>query len=114
MDIHDLTVFAAATRHGSVTKAAQSLSTVQSNVTTRIRLLETELDVRLFHRSHRGITLTEKGQRLLPYAQQRLALIENAKAAITNSRDVGGTLLIGSLQSTASARLPDVLRIYAA
>jgi len=114
MDIHDLTVFAAAARHGSVTKAAQSLSTVQSNVTTRIRLLETELDVRLFHRSHRGITLTEKGQRLLPYAQQMLSLIENAKAAITNSRDVGGTLLIGSLQSTASARLPDVLKSYAA
>ena len=48
MDIHDLTVLAAAARHGSVTKAARSLSTVQSNVTTRIRLLETELNVQLF------------------------------------------------------------------
>lgn len=114
MDIHDLTVFAAAARHGSVTKAARSLSTVQSNVTTRIRLLETELDVQLFHRSHRGITLTEKGQRLLPYAQQVLSLVENAKAAVANSRDVGGSLQIGALQSTATARLPDVLKIYAA
>ena len=114
MDIHDLTVFAAAARHGSVTKAAQSLSTVQSNVTTRIRLLETELNVRLFHRNHRGITLTDKGQQLLPYAQQMLSLVENAKAAISNSRDVGGALHIGALQSTASARLPDVLKAYAA
>jgi DNA-binding transcriptional LysR family regulator len=114
MDINDLTVFAAAARHGSVTKAARSLSTVQSNVTTRIRLLETELQVQLFNRSHRGVTLTEKGQQLLPYAQQMLTLVENAKAAISESRDVSGTLHIGALQSTASARLPDVLKVYAA
>ena len=114
MDIHDLTVFAAAARHGSVTKAAQSLSTVQSNVTTRIRLLETELNVRLFHRNHRGITLTQKGQRLLPYAQQMLSLVEHAKAAVSDTREVGGTLHIGALQSTATARLPDVLKTYAA
>ena len=41
MDIH-VTAFAAAARHGSVMKAARSLSTVQSNVTTRIRLVETQ------------------------------------------------------------------------
>ena len=113
MDIHDLTVFAAAARHGSVTRAARALSTVQSNVTTRIRLLERELAVQLFHRSHRGITLTDKGQQLLPYAQQMLSLVENAKAALSNTRDVGGTLQIGALHSTASARLPDVLKVYA-
>ena len=114
MDIHDLTVFAAAARHGSVTKAAHSLATVQSNVTTRIRLLEAELKVQLFRRHHRGITLTEKGQLLLPYAQQMLSLVEHAKAAVSDSGDVRGTLQIGALQSTASARLPDVLKIYAA
>ena len=113
MDIHDLTVFAAAARHGSVTKAAQSLSTVQSNVTTRIRLLETELNVQLFHRNHRGITLTQKGQQLLPYARQMLSLVEHAKAAVGDVREVGGKLHIGALQSTATARLPDVLKTYA-
>lgn len=113
MDIHDLTVFAAAARHGSVTKAAHSLSTVQSNVTARIRLLENELQVQLFHRTHRGITLTEKGRQLLPYAQQMLSLVEQAKAAVSSSRDVRGTLRIGALQSTASARLPDLLKQYA-
>jgi DNA-binding transcriptional LysR family regulator len=113
MDIHDLTVFAAAARHGSVTKAAQSLSTVQSNVTTRIRMLERELEVQLFHRNHRGITLTEKGQVLLPYAQQMLSLLENARAAVSNGGDVCGALRLGALQSTASARLPDLLKVFA-
>ena len=74
MDLHDLNVFATAARLGSVTKAAKSLSTVQSNVTARIRLLERELDVQLFDRTHRGITLTPKGQQLLPYAQEMLTL----------------------------------------
>jgi LysR family transcriptional regulator, cell division regulator len=113
MDIHDLTVFAAAARHGSVTKAAQSLSTVQSNVTARIRLLETELKAQLFDRSHRGITLTEKGRQLLPYAQQMLSLVEHAKVAVSDSHGVRGSLRIGALQSTASARLPDLLKRYA-
>ena len=113
MDIHDLTVFAAAARHGSVTRAAQSLSTVQSNVTTRIRMLETELKVQLFHRSHRGITLTEKGRQLLPYAHQMLSLVEHAKVAVSASPEVRGALRIGALQSTASARLPELLKRYA-
>ena len=82
-------------------------------MTTRIRLLETELKVQLVHRNHRGITLTEKGQQLLPYAQQMLSLVENARTAISESGDVRGTLQIGSLQSTASARLPELLKVYA-
>jgi DNA-binding transcriptional LysR family regulator len=113
MDLHDLNVFATAARLGSVTKAAKCLATVQSNVTARIRLLERELAVQLFDRTHRGITLTPKGEQLLPYAQQMLTLAENARAAIATSGDVRGSLRIGALQSTASARLPEVLKAYA-
>lgn len=113
MDLPDLNVFATAARLGSVTKAASSLSTVQSNVTARIRLLERELGVQLFNRTHRGITLTPKGEQLLPYAQQMLTLAENARAAIAGPGDVRGVLRIGALQSTASARLPELLKAYA-
>jgi DNA-binding transcriptional LysR family regulator len=113
MELHDLNVFVTAARFGSVTRAATALSTVQPNVTARIRLLERELAVQLFHRTHRGITLTAKGKELLPYAQQMLALAQSAKAAMGNVHDVGGTLEIGSLQSTASARLPELLKAYA-
>jgi len=113
MDLHDLNVFATAARHGSVTKAAKALSTVQSNVTARIRLLERELGVQLFDRTYRGITLTAKGQQLLPYAQQLLSLAENARVAMADGSDVRGVLRIGALQSTASARLPNILRAYA-
>lgn len=114
MELHDLNVFVTAARLGSVTRAATTLATVQPNVTARIRLLERELAVQLFHRTHRGITLTAKGKELLPYAQQMLALAQSAKAAMGNVHDIGGTLEIGSLQSTAAARLPQLLKAYAA
>jgi len=113
MNLPDLNVFATAARLGSVTRAARALSTVQSNVTARIRLLERELGVQLFDRTYRGITLTPKGEQLLPYAQQLLTLAENARSAVSGPGDVRGVLRIGALQSTASARLPEVLKAYA-
>jgi DNA-binding transcriptional LysR family regulator len=85
MNNHDLNIFATAARLGSITKAAKSLATVQSNVTTRIRLLEDELGVRLFHRNHSGINLTRKGHQLLPYAQQMVGLMHKAKETVSNS-----------------------------
>ena len=113
MNLPDLNVFVTAARLGSVTRAARTLSTVQSNVTARIRLLERELGVQLFDRTYRGITLTPKGEQLLPYAQQLLTLAENARSVVSGPGDIRGVLRIGSLQSTASARLPEVLKAYA-
>jgi DNA-binding transcriptional LysR family regulator len=112
MNLHDLNVFATAARMGSVTKAAKCLATVQSNVTARIRSLEDSLGTQLFHRHHNGISLTRKGEELLPYAQQMIALMQKAKEAVSNNKDVQGVLRIGSLQSTASVRLPELLRHY--
>ncbi|HEX6832672.1 MAG TPA: LysR substrate-binding domain-containing protein [Rudaea sp.] len=114
MNNRDLTVFATAARLGSITRAAHALATVQSNVTARIRLLEDELGVPLFHRHPRGITLTAKGQDLLPYAEQMIALARKAKESVSGRREAEGTLRIGSLQSTASVRLPAVLKRYIA
>ena len=58
MDASDLAMFVAVAKVGGISKAAQVLNTVQSNVTQRIRLLEAELGVPLFHRHSRGVTLT--------------------------------------------------------
>jgi len=58
MDIADLAVFEAVARGGSMTRAAQELATVQSNVTARIQLLEQELGKPLFYRHSRGVQLT--------------------------------------------------------
>ena len=58
MDLSDLSIFRAVVREGSVTRAAESLHRVQSNVTTRIRQLEEDLRVTLFIREGKRLHLT--------------------------------------------------------
>jgi DNA-binding transcriptional LysR family regulator len=57
VDVVDLKAVDAVARLGSMNKAAIELNTVQSNVSSRIRSLEEELGVSLFHRSAKGVQL---------------------------------------------------------
>src|ERR1700722_11027563 len=114
MDAGDLQVFAAVARTGGITKAAESLNTVQSNVTQRIQLLEAELGVPLFHRHSRGVTLTTAGTQLLPYAERIARLFGEAKLAAANGPVPRGRLVVGALETIAALRLPPILAAYAA
>ena len=113
MDAGDLAFFRAVAREGGITKAAQHLNTVQSNVTQRIRLLEAELGVPLFHRHTRGVSLTSAGAKLLPYAERIGRLIGEAKQAAADGPVPRGRIVIGSLETTAALRLPPILAAYA-
>jgi DNA-binding transcriptional LysR family regulator len=114
MDSGDLALFAAVAKAGGITRAAQALNTVQSNVTHRIQLLEAELGVPLFHRHTRGVTLTSAGEKLLPYAERIARLIGEAREAAADGPVARGKVAIGSLETTAALRLPPVLASYAA
>ncbi len=114
MDTGDLAVFAAVAQAGGITKAAQRLNTVQSNVTQRVRLLEAELGVPLFHRHSRGVSLTSAGRQLLPYAERIGRLMAEAKQAAADSAVARGQIVIGALETATAMRLPPVLAAYAA
>jgi LysR family transcriptional regulator, cell division regulator len=114
MDAGDLAVFAAVARTGGITKAAQSLNTVQSNVTQRVRLLEAELGVPLFHRHSRGVSLTSAGAQLLPYAERIGRLLGEAKQAASDGPVPHGRIVIGALETATALRLPPILAAYAA
>ncbi len=114
MDVSDLRVFETVARLGGMTAAATELHTVQSNVTTRVRILEDDVGMPLFERHSRGVRTTPAGERLLPYARRVRALVEEARRAARDEGDPGGTLTIGSLETTAAARLSPVLAEYAA
>jgi DNA-binding transcriptional LysR family regulator len=113
MEFSDLNLFATVARHGNITRAAQQLNTVQSNVTTRLRSLEQELGVPLFQRHHQGVTLTRAGHDLLPFAHQAEALWQKARDAVSANGKPQGTLRLGSMETTAAARLPSLLKAYA-
>lgn len=114
MDASDLRVFEAAARLGSMNRAAAELNTVQSNVTTRIQQIEGALGVTLFERHSRGVTLTAAGQRLLPHAVRVGQALEEARRAVRAEGEPRGTLVIGSLETTAALRLSPLLAGYAA
>src|SRR5215468_12702457 len=106
MELLDLKTFAAVARCGGITRAAGELHTVQSNVTNRIRALETEVGVPLFERHARGMRLTDAGRRLLPYTDRLNALSNEALAAARDDGVAKGPLAIGSMETTAAVRPP--------
>jgi LysR family transcriptional regulator, cell division regulator len=112
MDAGDLRVFEAVARLGGMNRAAHELNTVQSNVTSRIRILEKEVGVPLFKRHSRGVTLTNAGERLLPYAMKVAGLLTDAKRAVKEDGRPKGPLRIGSLETTAAYRLPPLISRY--
>ena len=105
MELSDLVVFRTVVNAGGVTRAANQLHRVQSNVTTRVKNLEDELGVALFIREGRRMQLTPAGKVLLGYAERIITLASEAKVAL---RDSGprGVLRLGAMESTAAVRLP--------
>ncbi|WP_025036741.1 LysR family transcriptional regulator [Bradyrhizobium sp. DOA9] len=109
MELSDIKTFAAVARTGGITRAADELNTVQSNVTQRVKALEAEIGTPLFERHSRGMTLTGAGKRLLPYAQKMAALSREALLAARDDGEPKGPLAIGSMETTAAVRLPPLL-----
>src|SRR6201989_2403223 len=109
VELTDLLTFSAVARNGGITRAAEELNTVQSNVTQRVKALESEIGTPLFERHSRGMTLTGAGKRLLPYAQRMAALSREAVLAARDDGEPKGPRAIGSMETTAAVRLPPLL-----
>jgi DNA-binding transcriptional LysR family regulator len=80
--------FEAVARLGGVTKAAEELGVSPSAVSQQIRLLESQLGVRLFRREKRRLVLTLDGDRLFQTTTQAFGALRNARNAIARQRDV--------------------------
>lgn len=111
IDLDSLHIFKAVVDFGGITKAAVQLNRVQSNITTRVKNLEDRLGVKLFQRQSGKLVLSSEGKLLLAYAERLLLLSSEAEAAI-RSGSPQGTLRVGTMESTAAARLPPLLSRY--
>lgn len=112
MELQTLQFFATVARCQSMSKAAEQLAYAQSNLSTKISLLEKELGTQLFYRNHRGVQLTGKGEEFLQYTDKILGLMEQAKAAMQEEGEARGTLRIGALESIAETYLAPLLYYY--
>ncbi|WP_459692850.1 LysR family transcriptional regulator [Achromobacter xylosoxidans] len=111
LDLDALQIFKAVADHGGVARAAVHLNRVQSNVSTRLKQLEATLEAPLFRRQNRRLVLSEQGRVLLSYADRLLRLSAEAQAAVRDGAPQG-LLRIGTMESTAAARLPPILAAY--
>lgn len=114
LDLQQLKTFRVVAMTKSFTRAAAELGCSQSNVTTRIKLLERELGAPLFERFRfsRKVVLTEVGRRTFEYAGQLLALADETRVAIHNTTDPSGQLRVSAPESLLTYRLPALLQRF--
>ncbi len=111
MELVALHTFQTVVEEGGVLAASRKLHTVQSNVTGRIRRLEVELGVELFHRKGRGLELSPPGRVLLDYARRMLQLERQTVTALRQVGSGSGELRLGSMETFAALHLPDALQV---
>lgn len=105
MDIEKLQIFVHVAECGSLSKAASLVHVGPSALSRQLAALETECGGRLLHRTGRGVTLTELGQRILPNAKALLYEAKRFKAEVDSAASVcRGVVHIGCV-STLAARL---------
>ncbi len=110
MEFKDLEIFQLVAEKGTVTEVAKELNYVQSNITSRIQKLETELSTPLFNRHRRGMILTPEGKKLLAYSKKILLLTDEMKRAVSNKNEPIGKLEIGTVETVYY--LPNILSSY--
>jgi DNA-binding transcriptional LysR family regulator len=108
MDLRQLTSLLAVAEHGSFSAAARAIHTVQSNVSTHIAKLETELGVTLVDRSSGG--LTEEGEAAVARARRIQAEVDALTSDVAALRDeVVGHVRLGMIGSVGRWLVPDLL-----
>jgi DNA-binding transcriptional LysR family regulator len=100
-----LMAFEAAARHASFTKAAAELALTQSAVCRQIAGLESFLGVQLFHRSKRGVVLTEAGATYSRQVATRLNAVERDTLEMMAHRGKGGSLELAVVPTFATCWL---------
>ncbi|WP_439888984.1 LysR family transcriptional regulator [Pseudomonas sp. MBLB4123] len=113
MDLATLNAFIAIAETGSFSEAAERLHLTQPAVSKRIASLEQQLNVRLFDRLGREVSLTEAGRALLPRAYQILNVLDDTRRALTNlNGEISGRLTLATSHHIGLHRLPPLLRAF--
>jgi DNA-binding transcriptional LysR family regulator len=86
MDLRLLKTFAEVAANGSYARTAAIAGLAQSALSRQVAALERMIDGRLFHRTGRGVVLTELGERMLPRARALIAEAAAFEDAARNER----------------------------
>lgn len=112
MELQELATFAAVAQHGSFSKAARHLGYSQAAVTVQIKHLEEELNVRLFDRLGKKISLTSHGRIFYEHTIQILGDLSKARESMKQDDTLTGSLQLGTIDSLCSSVFPAILQEY--
>ena len=87
MDWDKLKIFHAVAEAGSFTSATVNLNLSQSAISRQIQSLEEELNVKLFERHARGLTLTENGEYVYKTAHEVISKLKEVETTLSDKKD---------------------------
>lgn len=99
MEIRHLYTFLQVASMENFTQAGHVLGYSQSNVSAQIQQLEDEIGVQLFDRVGRGVTLTQYGKELIPYAHRIVSISAEMGNFLKSELKMSGTLRVGMVES---------------
>lgn len=101
------------TEQGSFRKAAELLGLTPSAISHTVASLEGELGFPVLNRSKSGVTLTDYGERLLPYVNAVLNSNESLQQKVVQFNGLEqGTVKLGCFSSTCTNWIPDILHSF--
>ncbi len=110
MDLRQVEIFYHVAKHLSFSKAADALLLTQPTISGHIKTLEANLDLILFDRLGREVSLTRAGDMLYSYAKRLLATKVSALQALQELQSgLSGELVVGGSSIPGQYLLPRVL-----
>jgi DNA-binding transcriptional LysR family regulator len=104
-----LRVFAEVARHLSFVRAAEALHLTPPAVTMQVKELESAVELPLFDRGGRKVSLTTAGEYFLVYARRLLGTLKEANDAMARFRKLESGVLNVGMVSTAKYFVPRLL-----
>ncbi len=113
MDLRDFQYLIALAEEGSVSKAADRLFMAQSSLSQSLQQIESELGVKLFIRTSRGIRPTANGERFIGHLRQITSSYDQAKRELWDSEELkGGSVTLGISTFRGRHILPRILKRF--
>ena len=86
MNFNDMSIFVTIYETRSINKSSKILQYAQSNLSARLKVLETELDTKLFYRKYNGLIPTESGDLFYQFCKETSNNLEKLKKKCETSK----------------------------
>lgn len=115
MNTEDITLFHKIVDAGSLVDAAELLQQPKSTLSRRVKAMENELNIKLFHRDNRSLVLTAAGERFYQSTQKIITDYNRAIIEITdNKSDITGKIRVQMFPIQANNSLVQLIFIFMA